>query len=132
MNKIFQLCIILIITVSCSKPESYGDIDLDKSFELINISDIKTKSSRFDNDTIKISGKLYLEFENVGIFNESLSIWINNLKPAISDDIKFGDRMHKELNGKYVTLIGIYKSGKTGHLNRYDGEFKKILYLRTE
>ncbi len=129
MIKYIILGFILFI-FSCKESKEYGNLQLPSRIQLTNIECLKNNLSEFNNDTLRIRGKLFIEFENVGIVNDGISIWINNFKPAVK--IEFGDENYEILNNTNVEIIGKYKSGKTGHLGLYDGEFEEIFFIKTD
>ncbi|WP_139242023.1 hypothetical protein [Aquimarina spongiae] len=122
----FKILIFIGFLISCNKEKTeFGNAELSQRINLIEITDLTENSSDFDNDTLKIIGDLHLELENKGIFSKSGKIWIDSFKPATELDTVW-----KKMNGKTVEIIGLYKSGKTGHLGLYNGEFKEIYYIK--
>ena len=121
-----------IMFSACKEKIEYGDINLTEKIKRIEISTLKKDFSKYNKDTLRIKGNLTLGMGNTCINSEGISIWINNLKPAVNIDFIFGDNFHKKINNKSVELIGVYKYGKAGNLNLYDGEFTKILYIKTK
>jgi hypothetical protein len=127
VNK-FKFIILIGLLVSCNPNKiEFGNVELSQKLELTNISVLIKNATEFDNDTLKIIGKLHLDMENKGIYSKSQQIWIDSFKPATEFD-----SVWKKLNGKKVEIIGLYKAGKTGHLGLYDGQLKEIYYIRTE
>lgn len=124
----FRILIFIGLLISCNtKQTEYGNGELFQKINLTEIGALKENSTEFDNDTIKILGELHLDLENKGIYGDSKKIWIDSFKPATELD-----SVWKKMNGKRVQLIGLYKSGKTGHLGLYDGQFIEVYYIKTE
>jgi hypothetical protein len=128
MNKYLILSIFCLI-VSCKEKVEYGDAKLTEKIDLTRIETLKKQPEGFNNDTIRIKGKVFIEWENVAIVNDEFSIWINSFEPAIG--MELADESDKKLNGKNVELIGIYKAGMTGHLGRYNGRLSEIFYIKS-
>tara|TARA_R110002012_G_scaffold295589_1_gene492245 strand:- start:1296 stop:1679 length:384 start_codon:yes stop_codon:yes gene_type:complete len=127
VNK-YRILIFIGLLVSCNTQKTeYGNAKISHKISLTDISELSKNRTDFDNDTLKIIGELHLDLENKGIYNESEKIWIDSFKPATELD-----SVWKKLNGKKVELIGLYKSGKTGHLGLYNGQFKEIYYIKTD
>ena len=129
MNRYIILALFCLI-ISCKVGVEYGDANLIEKIDLVQIETLKQSPEDFDNDTIRIEGKVFIEFENVALVNEGFPIWINSFEPAVG--IKLGNESDKELNGKNVEIIGIYKSGIAGHLGLYNGQLNEILFIRTK
>jgi hypothetical protein len=124
----FKILIIIGLIISCNSNKiEFGNADLSQKLELTNIRDLMKKPTEFNNDTLKIIGEFHLTMENRGIYWKSQQIWIDSFKPATELD-----SVWKNMNGKKVEIIGLYKAGKTGHLGLYNGQFKEIYYIKTE
>lgn len=124
----YKILIFIGLLVSCNANEAeFGDAELSQKIELTNIRDLVKNPTEFDNDTLKISGELHLDLENKGVFYKSQKIWIDSFKPATELD-----SVWEKMNGKKVEIIGLYKTGKTGHLGLYDGQLKEVYYIKTE
>tara|TARA_R110000868_G_scaffold326959_1_gene587951 strand:- start:578 stop:916 length:339 start_codon:yes stop_codon:yes gene_type:complete len=108
----------------------YGDASLIEKIDLVDIKALKKSPVEFDNDTIRIQGKVFIEFENVALVNEGFSIWINSFEPAVG--IKLGSKSDEELDGKNVEIIGIYKAGSAGHLGLHNGQISEIFLIKTK
>ena len=120
----FKIIIFIGLLISCStKKAEFGNAELSQKITLTDITLLKENPTDFDNDTLKIVGKLYLTLENKGIDD----IWIPSFKPATELD-----SVWNKMNEKKVELIGLYKSGKTGHLGLYNGQFTEIYYIKTK
>ena len=115
---------------SCNEGVEYGNVNLIERFDPVDIEILKSNPEKFNSDTLRISGRVFIQMGNVSISNDEFSIWINNFEPAVKVD--FADNSYRKLNEKNVELIGIYKSGKSGNLSLYDGKFTKILYIKTD
>ncbi len=127
VNK-YKILIFIGLLVSCNSNKiEFGDDELSQKIELTNISVLIENPTEFDNDTLKIIGEFHLTMENRGIYWKSQQIWIDSFKPATELD-----SVSKNMNGKKVEIIGLYKAGKTGHLGLYDGQLKEIYYIKTE
>ncbi len=124
----FKILILIGLLISCKSNETeFGNVELSQRINLTDISDLKNKPTEFENDTLKLIGELHLDLENKGIYVESEKIWIDSFKPATELD-----SVWKKMNGRKVELIGLYKSGITGHLGLYNGQFTEIYYISTE
>ncbi|WP_143036912.1 hypothetical protein [Aequorivita viscosa] len=124
----YKILILIGLLVSCiTEKTEYGNAELSQKINLTEISSVFKNSTEFNNDTLKISGVLHLDLENKGIYAKSDKIWLNSFKPATELD-----SVWKRMNGKKVELIGLYKSGKTGHLGLYNGQFTEIYYIKTK
>jgi len=124
----FKILLFIGLLFSCNTEKTeYGNAELSQKIHLTEISSIFKNSTEFNNDTLKISGELHLDLENKGIYAESDKIWLNSFKPATELD-----SVWKRMNGKKVELIGLYKSGKTGHLGLYNGQFTEIYFIKTK
>lgn len=124
----YKILILVGVLVSCNtNNKEFGNAQLSQKIHLTNISFLSKNPTDFDNDTLKIIGKLHLDLENKGIYNQSHNIWINSFKPATELD-----SVWKNFNGKNVEIIGLYLAGKTGHLEQYNGQFKEIYYIKTD
>jgi hypothetical protein len=116
----------LIFSCNTQKTE-FGNAEILQKVSLTNINELSKNRTEFDNDTLKIIGELHLDLENKGIYVESEKIWIKSFKPATELD-----SVWRKMNGKKVEIIGLYKSGKTGHLGLYNGQLKEIYYIKTK
>ena len=124
----FKILLFIGVLFSCNTEKTeYGNAVLSQKIHLTEISSVFKNSTEFNKDTLKISGELHLDLENKGIYAESDKIWLNSFKPATELD-----SVWKRMNGKKVELIGLYKSGKTGHLGLYNGQFTEIYYIKTK
>ncbi len=124
----FKILIVIGLLFSCNRLKiEYGNAELSQKINLTEISDLLKNPTVFNNDTLKISGELHLDLENKGIYDESDKIWLNTFEPATKLD-----SVWNKMNGKRVVLVGLYKSGKTGHLGLYNGQFTQIYYIKTE
>ncbi len=127
MNK--HLFLILIgLLVSCNESHlEYGNTELSAKFNVTKIETIEKNPTELNMDTIRIIGQLGLDLENKGINHKTFPIWINSFHPATKMD-----SVWKNMNYKKVEIIGLYKSGKTGHLGLYNGQLKEIYYIKTK
>ncbi|UAB75645.1 hypothetical protein [Mesoflavibacter sp. SCSIO 43206] len=124
----FKILLFIGVLFSCNTEKTeYVNAVLSQKIHLTEISSVFKNSTEFNKDTLKISGELHLDLENKGIYAESDKIWLNSFKPATELD-----SVWKRMNGKKVELIGLYKSGKTGHLGLYNGQFTEIYYIKTK
>ncbi len=129
MNKIkyYLLLLIICISFSCSEKKHFGNSELKEKITEVSKEDFANKQ-KFDDDTIKLEGRIFLDLENKFIEVANRKIWINSFEPATNLDEKLFDK----LNNKKVVLIGLYQIENTGHLNQYDEQIKNIYYLRIE
>ena len=124
----YKILIFIGLLFSCNTHKTeFGNAEISKKINLTEISELSKNRTEFNNDTLKLIGELHLDLENKGLYNKSEKIWINSFQPATELD-----SVWKQINGKKVELIGLYKSGKTGHLGLYNGQFTEIYYIRTE
>tara|TARA_B100001765_G_scaffold212469_1_gene176608 strand:- start:1132 stop:1536 length:405 start_codon:yes stop_codon:yes gene_type:complete len=123
-----KILIFIGLLVSCNTYKTeFGNAEISEKISLTDISELSKNRTEYDNDTLRIIGELHLDLENKGLYKESEKIWIHSFKPATELD-----SVWKKINGKKVELIGLYKSGKTGHLGLYNGQFIEIYYIKTE
>ena len=123
----YPLLVLLLVLVSCQEEIELGNSDLVPKINLIEIEELKKKPTEFNNDTIRLKCAIYLTMENHSFYNKDYSIWIDSFNPAT--DLKTG---WEKFNNKKVELIGLYQSGKTGHLGLYNGKFIEIYYIKSE
>ena len=123
---LFLFLILLIVSCNTQKTE-FGNAEISNRVSLTDISELSGNLADFDNDTLKITGELHLDLENKGIYVESEKIWIKSFKPATELD-----SVWKKINRKKVEIIGLYKSGQTGHLGVYNGQLEEVYYIKTQ
>ena len=128
MNKLKLLLVLFpVVFFSCEKEFDYGNSELFEKIDLTDINILKEDRAKFDNDTLRVIGKVSMSFENISIGNGDSWIWIDSFKPAV----KF-DTVYNNLNFCEVQLIGLFDSKNTGHLGQYNGGLKKIYAIKTE
>ncbi|WP_243472544.1 hypothetical protein [Winogradskyella sp. MH6] len=128
MDKLKILLIILpFVLFSCKKEYDYGNSELFEKIDLTDINILKGYRTKFDNDTLRVKGKVTISFENISIGNGDSWIWVDSFEPAVEFDT-----VYNNLNYREVELIGLFDSKNTGHLGQYNGGFEKIYAIKTE
>ena len=131
-NKLFLnlLIPILGLLTSCQEPMEFGNSKLAEDIDFISLEQFEQNPENYHNDTIKIRGTLYVEYENVSIKLNNISIWIETFEPSIIGGLEEDKR--KKLNGDNVELTGIYNAEQKGHLGLFNGHFTKVFYMKSK
>ncbi|QHT65706.1 hypothetical protein GXP67_03005 [Rhodocytophaga rosea] len=103
---------ILILSISCSQK---SDLEIDTKELIRNID-------RYHLDTLAISGKVIVEFENVALYLDDIdepekALWLN------STDKNFD---YQSLKNKEVIIRGVIDKNDKGHLNQFLGSIEII------
>ena len=105
----------------------FGNSKLTEDIDFISLEQFEQNPENYHNDTIKIRGTLYVEYENISIKLNNISIWIETFEPSIIGGLE-EDKL-KKLN---VELTGIYNAEQTGHLGLFNGHLTKVFYMKSK
>lgn len=126
---------VAVFILGCKNKYIYSSDDLkNKTYQAINIDMLEKNSLEYDNMLIEIQGYFYMDIENIYIHNNNNQnrIWLdfNFFKPLVSkeSDTLNGKKLIS-FNKKKVTVKGIYKVDKTGHLGVYNGGITNITFF---
>lgn len=127
---------ILLITVfilGCkNKHIFYSDDFKNKTYQTVDIDMFKKNPLEYDNMLIEIEGYFHMDIENIYIHNNQNRIWLdfNFFKPLLNNERdSLNGKKLMTFNRKKVTVKGIYKVDKTGHLGVYNGGITNITFF---
>lgn len=113
--------------VSCIQKKSFSKVHDSKNYVSVkNISRIEN----YDKEKIEISGKFYMDFENIYLEKDEQKIWLNfDFHPLIQTEGNevLDAEMLKNFNNKVIKIKGKLSVGKKGHLGSYKAELNDIV-----
>ncbi|AHM59332.1 hypothetical protein D770_05325 [Flammeovirgaceae bacterium 311] len=127
MKTNFAALILALALGSCSTNVEVSDGRDLRNVKHISWDELKVDPSKFDDDTIMISGEFHNLFEDVSINHNSDRIWINSFKPIIGDEEFMNDYSDRD-----ITVYGLFNSKEKGHLSQYLGTIENVFYVKIE
>jgi len=133
----------LVIIVSCNSNKQivkiYSVKGCDTNFEVRNIGAIIDSKFVGDQQRIEVTGYISWGTEEFALGtsangkSKKSMIWIN-FRNSLVDSLEFNAppdvSIFQKLNGKKVTVRGIYKANEHGHLEQYAASIDDICFLK--